>query len=349
MKRRFLNSLMVMGGLAAIAFACSKSDPAPLVNTPSFTSVVDSYQKTAPTGIVVKFTSTAQNALSYSWDFGDGSTPSTEASPTKVYSAPGTYIVVLTTKAAAGATPTSATKSTSVDVTDPTLALTNIILGGDMEAADATKWTKIYSGQKTGTTFNHVNGNFGVTTNKPKDGTAGAFTVTNSLPGEEAGSVYYQQVNLAAGIYKFSTAIKHDAENRTGTNNSALKEYWFEMFVGKRAPTFDATIPAPTGNDNGYNDSDPTPDGQPGAISGFIYNSWTGRAVDTDYPATDGTAPQVIFGRKARSRADKNGVFEVTAANAGAYYVIFKIGKGNTGGFGTNGISIDNLRLVKLP
>jgi PKD repeat protein len=47
------------------------------------------------TGDDVVFTNTSENAESYSWDFGDGST-STEVSPTHAYSLGGTFTVTLT-------------------------------------------------------------------------------------------------------------------------------------------------------------------------------------------------------------------------------------------------------------
>jgi PKD repeat protein len=347
--RLWLYPAILLGIVSLTIIACNEDEPVKK-NAASFSATVGSFKITAPTGIQVTFTNTSENATTFSWDFGDGSALSTEESPTHVYDLPGTYTVELSTGAAVGANPVVSVKSIDVVVTDPTASLTNLVQGGQFETADASSWTVIYSGQGTTTAgvkvFNHVNYTFGSTANVPTGGTGGGMLISNSKPGEEVGSVIYQAVNLSAGTYRFTSLIKHDAENRTGANSVALKEYWFETYVGKRAPTFDPNE-AP-GNDNGYNDGDPTPDGQPGALAGFFYNAWTGRAADTDYPATDGLMPNVTFGRKARTRADKNGVFEITSANAGTYYVIFKAGKGGNGGFGSNGITIDNMRLVKL-
>ncbi|MEN9443788.1 MAG: hypothetical protein RIS47_678 [Bacteroidota bacterium] len=61
----------------------------------------------AETFLSVSFTNTSTDATTYSWDFGDASTASTETSPTHVYAAPGTYTVVLTAKDASNHTKTA--------------------------------------------------------------------------------------------------------------------------------------------------------------------------------------------------------------------------------------------------
>ena len=356
-----MSSLVLAGVVALGVISCSKSDSAPIIpNAANFTSAVSStYKITAPTGIPVAFTNTSTGSKTYLWDFGDNTTD-TVKTPTHIYNLPGTYTVKLTTGAATGKLPATAFKSVDVVVTDPTASLTNILQSGNF--ADATKWTVLYSGQHNGSTFNYAKYTFNSTANLPTGATVG-LTVSNdpALAGQEAGTVIYQAINLAAGVYKFDGLIKHDAENRTGTANVALQQYWFETCVGKVKPTFDPTLPAPAGNDNGYNDSDPTPetgpftaaDGTvsstvPAAISGFIYNAWTGRAASTDYAATNGVMPNVLWGRKARTKADVNGVFTVSSANAGTYYFVIKFGVGGGGGFGADGITVSNFRIVKL-
>ncbi len=350
-----LSALALIGAISLTLSSCGDDPVAPETQA-DFTSAADGFSFVTPTGFRIKFTSTSKNASAYSWDFGDGSALSTEESPTHLYSQAGTYSVKLSVAAAAGAAPATANKTTPVVVEDLIAALPNIVKGGGMESADASKWTVIYSGQKTVVgdvkTFNHVGYAFGSDTNKPSAGTEKCLNIFKGKTGEEVGSVFYQEVNLPAGTYMFSVNIKHEAEKRNGADNTALKEEWFEMFVGKVKPTFDETEPA--GNNNGYNDNNPTgqldADGNniPAAVTGFFFNAWTGRAESTDYPATDGLAPKILAGRKARTRADENGVFTVLAANAGVHYVVFKSGTTGIGGLGTNGISIDNLRLVKL-
>lgn len=53
---------------------------------------------------VVNFTSTSQNATSFSWNFGDNSAGSIEENPTHTYAAPGTYTVSLSASNSCGTT-----------------------------------------------------------------------------------------------------------------------------------------------------------------------------------------------------------------------------------------------------
>lgn len=66
-------------------------DPAILLPTPNFTARAD-----AAIARRITFTNTSLNAVSYSWDFGDGSPAVTVPSPGYTYAASGTYTVTLT-------------------------------------------------------------------------------------------------------------------------------------------------------------------------------------------------------------------------------------------------------------
>ena len=85
-------------------------DPTILRPTPNFTTKAD-----ATTARKIAFTNGSVNALSYSWDFGDGSAPATDASPTYTYATAGTYTVTLTATGITGSAD-AAKKVTTVTV-----------------------------------------------------------------------------------------------------------------------------------------------------------------------------------------------------------------------------------------
>ena len=103
--------------LVATAFSCSSSD------SPTPAPTVDFYYSGAnvPAPATVSFTSSATNATSYLWDFGDNGS-STSANPGHSYSAGGVYTVKLTATGAGGSTSISKTVNivaapTSVKIT----------------------------------------------------------------------------------------------------------------------------------------------------------------------------------------------------------------------------------------
>jgi len=81
-------------------------DPAILKPTPNFTNRAT--DATLPRRIT--FTNTSVNALSYSWDFGEGTTAVTDVAPTYTYTKAGTFTVTLTATGITG--PQDATKRT---------------------------------------------------------------------------------------------------------------------------------------------------------------------------------------------------------------------------------------------
>ncbi len=103
MKRLLISLLFCLPAVALLMFSSCRKDevfksavingPAPLA---SFT-----YARDPANHLSVTFTSTAANAESVYWKFGDGAT-STEGSPTHTYTASGRYMVSFTARSAAG-------------------------------------------------------------------------------------------------------------------------------------------------------------------------------------------------------------------------------------------------------
>lgn len=85
-------------------------DPAILKPTPNFTMKAD-----ATTPKKIAFTNTSLNAVSYSWDFGDGSAAVTDQAPIYTYTTAGTYSVTLTATGITGSAD-AVKKTTTVTV-----------------------------------------------------------------------------------------------------------------------------------------------------------------------------------------------------------------------------------------
>ena len=77
--------------------------------------------------LTIHFENQSQNVTQYSWDFGDGSEISSEASPSHTYAKTGIYTVTLTATGAGG----TAETSMEVEVKDAQPAFSNIYIVGD--------------------------------------------------------------------------------------------------------------------------------------------------------------------------------------------------------------------------
>lgn len=82
-------ALLGIGTMILLSLSCKKDDRG------SGTKAVFSY---IADGYLVNFTDFSQNAVEYSWDFGDQSESSTKANPVHVYKSKGEFLVSLTVK-----------------------------------------------------------------------------------------------------------------------------------------------------------------------------------------------------------------------------------------------------------
>jgi PKD repeat protein len=124
-------------------------------------------------GSPTSFTDNSIGAVSYQWNFGDGSTVSTLPNPTHTYAAPRTYTVRLIVTSADGCKDT-VTKSVPVNATpNPNFSFTTVCLG------QATSFTDLTPGTPTGWEWDFGDG-VGSTLQNPTHtyATAGTYSVT---------------------------------------------------------------------------------------------------------------------------------------------------------------------------
>lgn len=121
MRKQFIKLLnmawlvVAMTSLGVFVSCTTDEDDDPEAPIASFQKEIDSENF-----LKVTFTNFSQNAVSYTWDFGDSNT-STEESPVHIYDATGTYTVKLTATSADGLT---SEKSETVTLSDPDAQLT---------------------------------------------------------------------------------------------------------------------------------------------------------------------------------------------------------------------------------
>lgn len=139
------------------------------------------------------------------WDFGDGSSTSSETAPTHKFPAFGSYTVKLKVTGLLGDV---SEKTKTVQVTD-----NNLIKGGSFDTGDAAFWS----------TFNGtVAPDFGYTADKPAGGFGGNLRWHWSSFGNSASGLIYQAVQVTAGSkYRFTAQVKVPA----GAANSYLQFY----------------------------------------------------------------------------------------------------------------------------
>jgi PKD repeat protein len=120
---RKITSLIPLLSIVIIFWGCSKDSGPTSSSTKPVASFEDSGSTVTPATIT--FQNTSQDADSYSWNFGDGTT-STITNPTKIYSTPGVYTVTLTATNAASDLTNS--KSKQITITPGKVFIERIIV-----------------------------------------------------------------------------------------------------------------------------------------------------------------------------------------------------------------------------
>jgi PKD repeat protein len=138
-----ITSAAVILFATACLFSCSKSTPPPLP-TAGFNYPRDS--KTSP---IVSFTNTAQNATTYSWNFGDGYS-STLPSPSHTYASAGTYTVTQTVTNSSGTDVATGT----LNIGAASMTISNIEIENIPNSAIYQKRVYIYFTDDAGTPIN---------------------------------------------------------------------------------------------------------------------------------------------------------------------------------------------------
>jgi PKD repeat protein len=109
-------------------------------------AVLSADKTNGPLPLTVQFSSTGTTDkdvgdwLTYDWDFGDGSTHSTDPSPSHIYTARGRYTVVLTVKDSHDMTDTASTTITAGN-SAPTVVITTPVVGGTFAFGNSIPYT----------------------------------------------------------------------------------------------------------------------------------------------------------------------------------------------------------------
>ncbi len=171
--------------------------------------------------LTVDFVNNSKFAVSYSWDFGDGSAVSTEENPTHLYETAGTYTVVLTAINEKG--DSTVTKTDFVKANEkPALPEGEKLYGGNMEDPNLWNITNLSTDVTPPTaTWNY-------TAESAAFGEGGALHVTGEAQNGTTHYCIWQPVELHQdSVYNFDAAFRA---------LGALDHFWAEVFIGTEAP-----------------------------------------------------------------------------------------------------------------
>jgi len=193
--------------------------------------------------ITIKFSSTvtSSSGLSYSWDFGDGTT-STSANPTKTYSNKGSFTVKLTVTDSLGCTATE-TIPAYVFIGRPVASFTYSLPGGCAPLIETFSNTSV--GAPAGSTFywEFGDGNTSTYENPTHTYTPGSYSVTFVVtsPGGCSDTVVMHDIINVSGPYKVSFSTDSVLcnspyigifTNTSGTNTRVISWNFGDKSVG---------------------------------------------------------------------------------------------------------------------
>ncbi|MEQ8239005.1 MAG: PKD domain-containing protein [Cyclobacteriaceae bacterium] len=192
--------------LAAFFVACSDDESEVVIPDAPTAGFDFAVSETVTLEVAFTNTSASEVDVTYTWDFGDNSGISTEASPTYTYASGGTYTVSLTATNEGGSDEFTA----QVTVEEPVPAV--IITNGDFSDGD-TGWTIINHYEET-----NLNGSVTIA-----DGVA-SFDESTNTDWKHMG--IYTTVSLEPGTYQFEMDMSY----------TEINDVWGEVFLGDTEP-----------------------------------------------------------------------------------------------------------------
>jgi len=175
--------------------------------------------------LTVNFTDASKFATSWSWNFGDGSEPSTDQNPSHVYSNAGSYNVTLTATNEIGSN--ELVKTAYIKVNEkPSLPEGQMLYGGNMEDPNLWNITQLNSNSVTTDVWNYRDAS-------PSAGAGGNLHITASVTNATSNYCIWQEVELTAGKqYTFTAAFKDLTAN--------LDHFWSEVYIDPGKPVDNA-------------------------------------------------------------------------------------------------------------
>ena len=312
--------------------------------------------------LTATFSNTSSNATSYTWDFGDETGTSADENPVYTYAESGTYTVKLTATNDDGSNEVTSELTVTAAASTPVAGFT--VNTSDLRATftntstDATSYTWDFGdGSGTSTDENPIytyagEGVYTVKLIATGNGETDEFTSEVTVTVQAADNLisnggfddasgwtiinHYEAANtnglvtIDNGVAKFDETTNTDWKHmgiytvvnlEAGTyqfemnmDYAEISDVWGEVYVGTAIPV---------------DGSDYSGDQQ--VLKAF--NAWD----CVDIKTYSGLATE-----SGCDTTDNPGQFEITSA--GTYYILFRTGGGT---YGTNGITIDNMSLIK--